>query len=148
VDARVLELAAYDLILGMDWLEHLRPMTCDWLLKWIEFEHQGTMVRLQGILPQEDLTVSEISGEQMHKWAKGNDISALVAIIAKHKDENKMEQYLVNGIPAEIQQVIHEYSDLFQTPTSLPPSIIFDHGISIVSPIGILLNRKMKLRSK
>jgi hypothetical protein len=148
VDARVLELAAYDLILGMDRLEHLGPKTCDWLLKWIEFEHQGTMVRLQGILPQEDLTVSEISGEQLHKWAKGNDILALVAIIAKHKDENKMEQYLVNGIPAEIQQVIHEYSDLFQPLTSLPPSRIFDHGISIVSPIGILLNRKMKLRSK
>jgi hypothetical protein len=74
VDARVLELATYDLILGMDWLEHHRPMTCDWLLKWIEFEHQGTMVRLQGILPREDLTVSEISGEQLHKWAKGNDI--------------------------------------------------------------------------
>jgi hypothetical protein len=89
VDARVLELAAYDLILGMDRLEHLGPKTCDWLLKWIEFEHQGTMVRLQGILPQEDLTVSEISGEQLHKWAKGNDISALVAIIESTRMRTK-----------------------------------------------------------
>jgi predicted aspartyl protease len=35
VDARVLELATYDLILGMDWLEQHSPMTCDWLKKWI-----------------------------------------------------------------------------------------------------------------
>jgi predicted aspartyl protease len=29
VDAKILDLAAYDLILGMDWLEQHRPMTCD-----------------------------------------------------------------------------------------------------------------------
>jgi hypothetical protein len=51
VDARVLDIAAYDLILGMDWLELYRPMTCDWLLKWIQFEYQGSMVTLQGIVP-------------------------------------------------------------------------------------------------
>jgi hypothetical protein len=38
---------------------------------------------------------------------------------------------MINGIPAGIQQVIHEYSDLFQTPASLPPSRIFDHIISL-----------------
>lgn len=45
-NARVIELAAYDLILGMDWLEQFSPMTCDWLAKWIEFKHNGQMVRL------------------------------------------------------------------------------------------------------
>jgi hypothetical protein len=29
VDARVLDIAAYDLILGMDWLELYSPMTYD-----------------------------------------------------------------------------------------------------------------------
>jgi hypothetical protein len=46
VDARVLELVAYDLILGMDWLERHNPMTCDWNNKWIQFEYHGTMVTL------------------------------------------------------------------------------------------------------
>jgi hypothetical protein len=32
-DVRILELAAYDLILGMDWLELYNPMTYDWLHK-------------------------------------------------------------------------------------------------------------------
>jgi predicted aspartyl protease len=35
VNARVLNLAAYDLILGMDWLEQHNHMTCDWLKKLI-----------------------------------------------------------------------------------------------------------------
>jgi hypothetical protein len=33
----VIDMGAYDLVLGMDWLELYRPMVCDWLEKWIEF---------------------------------------------------------------------------------------------------------------
>jgi predicted aspartyl protease len=29
VDAKVIEMGAYDLILGMDWLEMYKPMVCD-----------------------------------------------------------------------------------------------------------------------
>lgn len=36
-DARVVNLAAYNLILGMDWLEQFSPMTCEWKKKWVEF---------------------------------------------------------------------------------------------------------------
>jgi hypothetical protein len=46
VDAKILDLVTYDLILGMDWLEQHRPMTCDWLLKWIDFYYQGSKVGL------------------------------------------------------------------------------------------------------
>jgi hypothetical protein len=41
-DARVLDIGAYDLILGMDWLEQHSPMQCDWLKKKLTFMHQGT----------------------------------------------------------------------------------------------------------
>jgi hypothetical protein len=92
VDAKILDLAAYDLILGMDWLEQHRPMTCDWLLKWIEFDYQGSRVRLQGIVPSVETEVlQEISGEQLHKLAKGHDVWALVAV---NEDEKKQEEYL------------------------------------------------------
>jgi hypothetical protein len=114
VDARVLDIAAYDLILGMDWLELYHPMTCDWLLKWIEFDYQGKRVKLQGLLPAESETLSEISGEQVHKLAKGNDIWALVAVIAEQMVSSKQEQYLVNGIPNEVQEVIQANADFFR----------------------------------
>jgi hypothetical protein len=51
VNAKVLAMGAYDLVLGMDWLEKFRPMTCDRLEKWIEFSYNNTLVRLQGIVP-------------------------------------------------------------------------------------------------
>jgi hypothetical protein len=107
-DARVLDLAAYDLILGMDWLEQHSPMKCDWLQKSIQFEHNGNMVTLQGILPSETASVSEISGEQFHKLAKGNDIWALAAVVFKDDQAEKHEQCLVNGIPQEIKAVIQD----------------------------------------
>jgi hypothetical protein len=74
MDVRVLDLAAYDLILGMDWLEQYSTMVYDWLSKWIEFEYRGVKVKLQGILPYEPTDIPKISGEQLHKLAAGNDI--------------------------------------------------------------------------
>jgi hypothetical protein len=46
VNAKIIDMGAYDLVLGMDWLERFRPMTCDWLQKWIEFEYKNKMIRL------------------------------------------------------------------------------------------------------
>jgi predicted aspartyl protease len=39
VDAKLIDIGAYDLVLGMDWMERFSPMTCDWLAKWIEFSY-------------------------------------------------------------------------------------------------------------
>jgi hypothetical protein len=111
VDARVLDLAAYDMILGMNWLELYRPMTSDLLLNWIQFEYQGSRVTLQGIVPSESATLSEISGEQIYKLAKGHDIWALVVAMTFSEDDTKQEQYMINGIPGEVQKVIHDHAD-------------------------------------
>jgi hypothetical protein len=46
VDAKIIEMVAYDLVLGMDWLEHFSPMLCDWLQKWMEFQYKGKTIRL------------------------------------------------------------------------------------------------------
>jgi hypothetical protein len=54
-------MGAYDLVLGMDWLEKFRPMTCDWLERWIEFEYTNTKVRLQGILSSHQKELQEVS---------------------------------------------------------------------------------------
>jgi hypothetical protein len=53
ISPRVLELAACDLILGMDWLELHNPIVCDCLQKRIQFDHHGIQVTLHGILPTE-----------------------------------------------------------------------------------------------
>jgi hypothetical protein len=43
MDAKVLDMGAYDLVLGMDWLEQFSPMNCAWLEKWIEFNYNNQL---------------------------------------------------------------------------------------------------------
>jgi hypothetical protein len=64
----------------MDWLEQFRPKMCDWLEKWIQFQHNGGTVRPQGILPSQDKELKEVSMEQLLKWEKGNDLWATVLL--------------------------------------------------------------------
>jgi hypothetical protein len=71
MDAKIIDMGAYDLVLGMDWLEQFSPMTCNWLDKWIEFMYNQNLVRLQGMvaspIPQ---WLPEVSAEQVIKWDK------------------------------------------------------------------------------
>jgi len=48
-DFRVLQLTAYDLIVGMDWLEQFSPMQVHWLQKWMMIPYQGQWILLQGL---------------------------------------------------------------------------------------------------
>jgi hypothetical protein len=80
VDTKVLQMGAYDLVLGMDWLELYRSMVCDWLKKWIEFPLNNTSVRLQVILPSQSTEHKEMSMEYILKWDKGNDLWAVVLL--------------------------------------------------------------------
>jgi hypothetical protein len=65
------------------------------LHKWIQFDYHGTKITLQGILPLGISVVQEISGEQLHKLAKGNDIWALVVVTSMIEDESRQEHYLI-----------------------------------------------------
>jgi hypothetical protein len=96
-------------------------MTCDWLSKWMRFDHLGTSVTLQDFVPADTDAVSEILGEQLHKLAKDNDIWALVTALSSALDDSKQKEYMLNGIPTEIQKLIYDNADLFGSSDSLPP---------------------------
>lgn len=140
-NTKVIPLGAYDLILGMDWLEAHNPMTCDWVNKWIQFEHQRQLITLQGVLPSKQEEITEISGKQLQKLSKGNDIWATAVLSPVIDDTNKQEQYLLNGIPMIIKELIHKFDPLFQSPTELPPSRVYDHPISLL-PDAVPVNSK------
>jgi hypothetical protein len=46
---RVLQLGAYDAILGYDWLKAHSPVVCHWELKTVEFQEGEQHVHLQGM---------------------------------------------------------------------------------------------------
>jgi hypothetical protein len=84
--------------------------------------------------------------------AKGHDIWALVAVMTVSEDDTKQEQYLINGIPDEVQKVIHDHADLFEYPTTMPLHKTFDHAIllypdsvpAITNLIGIHQSKRLR----
>jgi hypothetical protein len=48
-DMHVLEMGAYDAILGYDWLKEHSPMNCHWANHNMEFLEKGKTIKLQGI---------------------------------------------------------------------------------------------------
>jgi hypothetical protein len=43
-----------------------------------------------------------------------------------------INQYLLNGIPTQIKDLIADFGNIFQTPSSLPPSRLYDNAISLL----------------
>lgn len=80
----VLDLGAFDAILGFDWLSPRSPMTFHWEQCTMQFPHKGQMIQLQGLLPPSN-TLQTITSTQLVKWATGNDVGAL-AVVALVED--------------------------------------------------------------
>jgi hypothetical protein len=110
-DLRILPLAAYDVILGMDWLESFSPMKVHWKQKWLELPYGSQTIRLQGVIlefPEEVLV-------QLCIIAPDGSQSTEVALL-----------------PVEVQMLLDQFSVLFEEPDSLPPSRACDHEIPLI----------------
>ena len=103
---RLLPLASYDGIIGLDWLAQHSPMQVDWVQKWMSFSYQGTVVTLQGLLP-EDVAVTVFS------------ISLIRPVEEKVKHP-------------ELQVLLDKHAVVFETPTTLPPRRLKDHTIPLI----------------
>jgi hypothetical protein len=119
----------------MDWLENYNTMQCDWLQKKISFIHNGQMVTLQGVVPQPEEHVKEISAEQLLKLQKGNDLWALVILSQPADNSIHQEQYSSIELPSQIKEIIHEFQELFKTPDELPPNRTYDRAISLLPDV-------------
>ncbi|WVZ83967.1 LOW QUALITY PROTEIN: hypothetical protein U9M48_031053 [Paspalum notatum var. saurae] len=112
-DLRVLDMEAYDGILGFDWLEQHSLMICDWEAKTLQFQMDQQTVKLQGILSAQT-EVSSITGDQFFKWLKGNDVWALALFHVSDSNEPSV-------VPPEILNLLDRYQDVFQGSHTLPP---------------------------
>lgn len=126
-DMRVLDIGAYDGVLGMDWLRTHNPMQCDWVQRTISFDHHGTSVTLQGVLPASG-ELLPLSLEQLHKSQAGNDIWAY-AIVDCRPDEPVITVDF--DVPPTVKPLLTEFSDVFAEPNTLPPHRVYDHAIPV-----------------
>jgi hypothetical protein len=110
-DFRVLPLGSFDVVVVMDWLATYSPMQVHWQEKWLNIPYKGQLTVLQG-LPTS-------TPEHM-----------LLHIDAVNTVEGAEPEQM--PLPVELQSLLEGYADLFQTPTSLPPSRACDHEIPLM----------------
>jgi hypothetical protein len=70
--------------------------------------------------------------DQVLKWNKGNELWVVVLLEPNTKSSALSDQYLMNGIPVEIKDLIHEFDAIFHSPSNLPPSRQYDHSIALL----------------
>jgi len=123
---KILPIDSYDAILGMDWLGKHSPMQIHWTEKWLEFQHKGKLVKVQGIPPQAQVG-SPISQNQLEAMEKQGSVLCCVQL-----NSVSGEQTPETSIPAEIHELIYQYSDIFQPIPGLPPKREGDHTIPLL----------------
>jgi Retroviral aspartyl protease len=68
-DLRVLHIQGYDIILGVDWLRRHSPMEINWIGKWVSFQKDGKLVKLQ--VQEEVSAIHFCEGVDVEKELKG-----------------------------------------------------------------------------
>jgi hypothetical protein len=77
--------------------------------------------------------------EQVVKWDKGNDLWATILIEPTSQPSALTEQYIINGVPPQIIDLIREFDQIFLEPSSLPPYRVYDHSIAITPNAALLI---------
>ncbi|WVZ49402.1 hypothetical protein U9M48_000767 [Paspalum notatum var. saurae] len=118
----ILPLSAFDMILGLDWLDKHSPMQIHWHQKWLSIPYNSSTVVLYGMLPQ----LPEAS---------------LLQICAVESAANSSP---VPQLP-EVQAILDEFSSLFAAPTGMSPSRDCDHTIPLVPSASPVFTRSYRL---
>lgn len=116
--AKVIPLAQYDLIVGMDWLSRFSPMIVDWEHKWLQIPYADSTRMLQG---------------ELHELPPGSVVQ-LTHIFGDSSATPPAD------LPLEIAQLIQEFQSVFAPPTGYSPSRECEHDIPLLpgaTPVSV-----------
>lgn len=144
-DLRILELGGCDIILGVDWMRTVSPLTFDFNKLEVTLDLKGRKLTLKGSLEVGECKM--IIGKKLQRLLlKGKgQISQMFSIQAMEKDEGEQEGPPVTDLfanvtfPTELQPLLIEFKELFVEPHALPPNRLFNHFIPL-KPNANLLN--------
>nr|CAN75225.1 hypothetical protein VITISV_035856 [Vitis vinifera] len=116
-----LPLTGLDLVLGVQWLEQLGTVVCNWKKLTMEFQWENQTHKLQGTNTQ---TIQVASLKAVSKELRQG--SSMFAICLQ-STSNEVQQ----AIHLDMQQLIKAFEDIFQEPNQLPPAREVDHRITL-----------------
>ncbi|XP_026433073.1 uncharacterized protein LOC113330481 [Papaver somniferum] len=119
---RLLSLGGCDIVLGDDWLR-TRDVTFNLAKLSISFLHKGQAITLQGTSNKPTLML--LSGNAMKIFIKKNTPALVGQFFSITMTPPP------STIPTPIQELLNNFSDVFEEPTQLPPPRILDHQINL-----------------
>jgi hypothetical protein len=126
-DLRVLDLGAYDGVLGKDWLDSFSPMNCHWKENRISFDHDGQWVTLQGLSPSLTKHAEQVNLAELHQLHADHEIWAM-AVVENIPGNTTSAS---DNVPVSIQSILTEFGDAFAEPQGLPPHRQYDHAVTL-----------------
>jgi hypothetical protein len=124
-DLKIITLGAFDVILGMDWLEKHNPHI-DWVEKTLTMQTSEGEKFLQGHRNHQ-IQCAAISADELATICRQGSVAHLIHVYSLNEDARTEEI-----TPAEIQSVIAQFSEVFEEPTGLPPRRACEHKIPLI----------------
>jgi hypothetical protein len=136
-DFRILELEGYDLILGCDWIYEFNHVGLNLRTREFTLEKAGQKICFKDEThPNEKFLVSHKKMKiLLHKGAMG----AVVYIQKLHLQHPESVQH------PSLQELLDQFKDVFEEPTSIPPQRDVDHTIPLQPRADIVNTRPYRL---
>ncbi|PNX92586.1 Ty3/gypsy retrotransposon protein, partial [Trifolium pratense] len=134
----LLPIEGADVVLGMEWLRKLGPISADFSIPSISFTHENNEVTLQGdpqYLPQHS-TYHQICHLLHTNSIASMHLLSYTPTLEAATNPTKTTQLTIDSIshtlPPEILHLLQQYPTVFNTPHGLPPSRQHDHCIPLL----------------
>lgn len=128
-DLYVLAMEGANIVLGIQWLETLGAVTCNYKKLTMEFQHQGKAVCLQGDTPL------QISNGGLKSLMGREEIAYFCQLQA-----NSTTIQSVSELWVELQDILEKFPEIMREPTGLPPWRPINHHILLnlgTKPINV-----------
>ncbi|GJU53978.1 reverse transcriptase [Tanacetum coccineum] len=131
VDLYVLPMQGPDVVLGIQWLQHLGKVTHDYARQTMEFNLLGTTFTLKG---DESLRMKKISLHRMQALLEQDGVYGVYEIyhLPLEADGGDTSLLAASSQRPELDQLLGRFNDLFQVPNSLPPHRSINHRIHLL----------------
>ncbi|XP_026439743.1 uncharacterized protein LOC113338565 [Papaver somniferum] len=129
---RLLPLGGCDIVLGADWFKTLGDVLFNFSKPSISFKYKGKKITLQGVGKQTSLL--QMSGEVVNKFLSSSSHGLLGHLFSISTPTSPPTT------PDILLPLLHEFDDIFQEPTQLPPQRNLDHKIPLqpnLAPINL-----------
>ncbi|XP_060178356.1 uncharacterized protein LOC132608338 [Lycium barbarum] len=137
-DFLVFPVGKSDMVLGVQWLCPLGDIKFNFQKLFMEFEHQGQLLKLQGIQPK----FKTVEARSITKMTEVSSQFFMIQVRSAEMVINKREEIVVEDEPVAVTGLLEEYKCIFGEPQKLPPSRgVFDHHIPLLEGVNPVNSR-------